>query len=89
MPGGEGQEPACNEYETSVLVSSAGKSWRNSTDDRSQEVLEAEAQKQEALIPITIDFDVPNPNPDLAGIKIKDRFLWNLNGQLLSPVCCL
>lgn len=47
-------------------------------------MLEAEAQKLEALIPITIDFDVPNPNPDLAGIKIKDRFLWNLNGQLLG-----
>jgi hypothetical protein len=48
---------------------------------RSEEVLEKEANKLEALIPITIDFDVPNPNPDLAGIKIKDRFLWNLNGQ--------
>jgi hypothetical protein len=46
-----------------------------------QEVLEIEANKLEALIPITIDFDVPNPNPDLAGIKIKDRFLWNLNGK--------
>jgi len=65
-------------------VSLVGKSRWTGTNDRSQEVLEAEAQKQEALIPITIDFDVPNPNPDLAGIKIKDRFLWNLNGQLLS-----
>ena len=46
-----------------------------------QDVLEIEADVLEALIPITIDFDVPNPNPDLAGIKIKDRFLWNLNGQ--------
>jgi hypothetical protein len=78
----KGQESACNEYETSVPVSQVGKQWQTSTNDRSQEVLEAEAQKQEALIPITIDFDVPNPNPDLAGIKIKDRFLWNLNGQL-------
>jgi hypothetical protein len=76
----ESQESACNEYETSVPVGPTVKSWRNSTNDRSQEVLEAEAQKLEALIPITIDFDVPNPNPDLAGIKIKDRFLWNLNG---------
>jgi chromatin structure-remodeling complex subunit SFH1 len=48
---------------------------------RSQETLDAEADKLEALVPITIDFDVPSPNPEHAGIKIKDRFLWNLHGR--------
>jgi len=77
----ESEESACSQYKTSVPVSWTHNSLAQAmTDVRSQEVLEAEAQKLEALIPITIDFDVPNPNPDLAGIKIKDRFLWNLNG---------
>lgn len=48
---------------------------------RSTDVLEVEANKREVLIPITIDFDVPSANPELGGIKIKDRFLWNLNGK--------
>lgn len=47
---------------------------------RPAEILEAEANKREVLVPITIDFDVPSTNPELGGIKIKDRFLWNLNG---------
>lgn len=51
---------------------------------RPAEILEAEANKREVLVPITIDFDVPSTNPELGGIKIKDRFLWNLNGRSSS-----
>lgn len=47
-----------------------------------EEALEREADKPESLVPITIDFDVTSNNPDVSGIKIKDRFLWNMNGEL-------
>lgn len=64
-----------------------GKDAEADFERRSTDVLEAEAQKREVLVPITIDFDVASPDPDRAGIKIKDRFLWNLNGE--SPVLLL
>lgn len=50
---------------------------------RSIERLEKEAATPELLVPITVDFDVPSVNAEASGIKIKDRFLWNINGALL------
>jgi chromatin structure-remodeling complex subunit SFH1 len=52
------------------------------TGGRSVERLEKEAATPDLLVPITVDFDVPSSNPDVSGIKIKDRFLWNINGEL-------
>jgi hypothetical protein len=45
----------------------------------SEELLEREKNRAEWLVPITLDFDVAG-GYDQGGIKIKDRFLWNLNG---------
>ena len=47
---------------------------------RSEELLEREKDRPEWLIPVTVDFDVQLYNEP--GIKVKDRFLWNLNGWL-------
>lgn len=47
---------------------------------RSDELLAREAGNKELLVPITIDLDVPGTEVE-AGIKIKDRFLWNVNGE--------
>lgn len=30
---------------------------------------------------MVIDFDVQSLNPEQPGIKLKDRFLWNINGM--------
>ena len=49
----------------------------------SEERLETEAHRPEVLVPITVDFDVQGETADAPGIKIKDRFLWNINGELL------
>ena len=43
-------------------------------------MLEREARRPELLVPISVDFDVPSNGMDQVGIKIKDRFLWNMNG---------
>ena len=56
----------------------------------SEELLEREAEKPELLVPITIDLEVPSDTPDAPGmqgqgIKIKDRFLWNVNEPFISP----
>ena len=48
---------------------------------RSEEMLEREAHKAEALVPISVDFDVPANHQDQVGIKIRDRFLWKVNGK--------
>lgn len=44
-----------------------------------------EAERPEMLIPITIDFDVQSTHPDQQGLKIRDRFLWNLNEPFITP----
>ena len=48
---------------------------------RSEEMLEKEARRPELLVPISVDFDVPSNSLDQLGIKVKDRFLWNMNGM--------
>ncbi|ORY24684.1 hypothetical protein BCR39DRAFT_546165 [Naematelia encephala] len=53
---------------------------------RSEEDLEREKDRPEWLVPITIDFDVPSTHPDSMGIKLKDRFLWNLNEPHMTPI---
>ncbi|WWD18147.1 hypothetical protein CI109_102596 [Kwoniella shandongensis] len=55
-------------------------------DYKSEELLEKEADRPEILIPITIDLDVASPNPDHQGIKIKDRFLWNVNEPFIDSM---
>lgn len=47
----------------------------------SVEALAEEADQPEHLVPVVIDFDVQSLNPDQQGIKLKDRFLWNINGM--------
>ncbi|WVN85562.1 uncharacterized protein L203_100710 [Cryptococcus depauperatus CBS 7841] len=51
----------------------------------SEELLELEAERPEILVPITIDLDVPATNIDQTSIKIRDRFLWNVNEPFLTP----
>jgi chromatin structure-remodeling complex subunit SFH1 len=55
------------------------------TSFRSEELLEREADRPEVLIPISIDLDIPSGNVDQPGIKVKDRFLWNMNGTFPLP----
>ncbi|KAK8865672.1 hypothetical protein IAR55_000817 [Kwoniella newhampshirensis] len=52
----------------------------------SEELLEAEADRPELLVPIIIDLDVPSNNPDHQGIKVKDRFLWNINEPFIDTL---
>lgn len=52
---------------------------------RSEDELSKEAERPEMLIPITIDFDVQSTHPDQQGLKIRDRFLWNLNEPFITP----
>ena len=47
----------------------------------SEELLEQEAKRPERLVPISVDLDVPSSDPEQTGIKVKDRFLWNVNGE--------
>lgn len=51
--------------------------------DRSEERLERDSHNPEVLVPITVDFDVQaeSNDPVQANFKIKDRFLWNMNGE--------
>ncbi|RSH92744.1 Chromatin structure remodeling complex protein sfh1 [Saitozyma podzolica] len=51
----------------------------------SEELLEREADRPEVLIPISIDLDIPSGNVDQPGIKVKDRFLWNVNEPFVTP----
>jgi len=51
---------------------------------RSEELLGREAERPELLVPISVDFDVPSNHPDQVGIKVKDRFLWNMNGGSIN-----
>lgn len=53
--------------------------------NRSEDELQKEAERPEMLIPITIDFDVQSTHPDQQGLKIRDRFLWNLNEPFITP----
>lgn len=53
--------------------------------NRSEDELSKEAERPEMLIPITIDFDVQSTHPDQQGLKIRDRFLWNLNEPFITP----
>lgn len=55
-------------------------------DDRSEEKLQAEAGRAEALVPISIDYDIPDPNGEGKGLKIKDRFLWNASEPFVKPL---
>ena len=48
---------------------------------RSEDLLDREAGRAEMLVPITVDLDISSNDPDKQGIKIKDRFLWNMNGR--------
>ncbi|WVO19627.1 uncharacterized protein IAS62_000916 [Cryptococcus decagattii] len=52
---------------------------------KSEDELQKEAARPEMLIPITIDFDVQSTHPDQQGLKIRDRFLWNLNEPFITP----
>ncbi|WRT65911.1 uncharacterized protein IL334_002862 [Kwoniella shivajii] len=52
----------------------------------SEELLEKEADRPEMLVPITVDLDIPNPDPNGQGIRIKDRFLWNINEPFIDPI---
>ena len=45
-----------------------------------EEELAAEAARPEMLVPISIDLEVEN-----AGVRLKDRFLWNVNEPFLTP----
>ncbi|WVQ85596.1 hypothetical protein IAT38_007762 [Cryptococcus sp. DSM 104549] len=51
---------------------------------QSEEQLEKEADRPEFLVPIAIDLDVP-PYGNEPGIKLKDRFLWNVNEPFIEP----
>ncbi|ORX34100.1 hypothetical protein BD324DRAFT_636616 [Kockovaella imperatae] len=51
----------------------------------SEELLRREAGRPTVLVPITIDFDVPSQEADKQGIKVKDRFLWNMNEPFITP----
>ncbi|WWC60528.1 uncharacterized protein I303_103102 [Kwoniella dejecticola CBS 10117] len=52
----------------------------------SEELLEKEADRPELLVPITIDLDIPTLDPNSQGIRIKDRFLWNINEPFIDPL---
>ncbi|OCF75214.1 hypothetical protein I204_04067 [Kwoniella mangroviensis CBS 8886] len=52
----------------------------------SEELLEKEADRPELLVPITIDLDIPSHDPNSQGIRIKDRFLWNINEPFIEPI---
>lgn len=52
----------------------------------SEEQLE-EADQAEILIPITLDLDVVGRTPEQGTIKIRDRFLWNVNGGSRCGFC--
>ncbi|WWC88107.1 uncharacterized protein L201_003011 [Kwoniella dendrophila CBS 6074] len=52
----------------------------------SEELLEKEADRPELLVPISIDLDIPNTDPNGQGIRIKDRFLWNINEPFIDPL---
>ncbi|WWC68418.1 uncharacterized protein I206_102345 [Kwoniella pini CBS 10737] len=52
----------------------------------SEELLEKEADRPELLVPISIDLDIPNMDPNIQGIRIKDRFLWNINEPFIDPI---
>ncbi|WVW80377.1 hypothetical protein I302_102358 [Kwoniella bestiolae CBS 10118] len=52
----------------------------------SEELLEKEADRPELLVPITIDLDIPSHDPNTQGIRIKDRFLWNINEPFIEPI---
>ena len=43
-----------------------------------------DAERPEILVPITVDFDVSAYYPDQVSIKVRDRFLWNINGESLT-----
>ncbi|EIW72832.1 hypothetical protein TREMEDRAFT_26575 [Tremella mesenterica DSM 1558] len=51
----------------------------------SEELLLREAGRPEALIPITVDLEVSSEVQDQMGIKIRDRFLWNVNEPFMTP----
>ncbi|KAK4686922.1 chromatin structure-remodeling complex subunit SFH1, partial [Tremellales sp. Uapishka_1] len=51
----------------------------------SDELLDGAATRPELLVPISLDFDVPSNNAEQLGIKVKDRFLWNINEQFITP----
>ncbi|OCF45232.1 hypothetical protein I317_00754 [Kwoniella heveanensis CBS 569] len=54
---------------------------------QSEELLESAAERPELLVPITVDLEVPASLNDAnaQGIRIKDRFLWNINEPFIKP----
>ncbi|WVQ97035.1 hypothetical protein IAU59_004145 [Kwoniella sp. CBS 9459] len=54
---------------------------------QSEELLEEAAERPELLVPITVDLEVPASSSDAnaQGIRIKDRFLWNINEPFINP----
>lgn len=43
----------------------------------------AEADRPELLIPITLDLEIQSDTQP--GMRLKDRFLWNVNEPFLTP----
>ncbi|WVF70662.1 hypothetical protein IAT40_005455 [Kwoniella sp. CBS 6097] len=54
---------------------------------QSEELLGQAAERPELLVPITVDLEVPASvnDPNGQGIRIKDRFLWNINEPFIKP----
>ncbi|WVR05628.1 hypothetical protein IAU60_002650 [Kwoniella sp. DSM 27419] len=51
----------------------------------SEERLLDAADRPELIVPINVDLEVQSNDPNVQGLRVKDRFLWNVNEPFINP----